>query len=82
MVINNKLIIQWLKAVATSPNNVTISYPISFNVVLTCVPGLIAPYSGHNYGWDIVNTTNARAVYYRTDHSASYTMGWICRRSA
>ena len=73
MDINNGIVLQWVIAKGTSPNNVTVNFPIAFNQFLTGAPILFAPYVAI-YGWDIVTLTTARGVYFRQDYNASYTL--------
>lgn len=74
MVINNKLIIQWLKSIGTAPNSVVISFPLAFNVILGGSPILLSSYQTPIFGWDSINTTSARALYFRKDYVCNYTV--------
>ena len=74
ILLNNKLIIQWLKAIYTTPNSVVIAFPLAFNVVLGGSPILLSSYQTPIFGWDSISTTGARAVYFRKDYVCNYTV--------
>lgn len=74
MVLNNGIVLQWLIAKGTSPNNVTVNFPIAFNRFLTGAPILRSAYEVPIYGWNNITLTTARGVYFRQSMAVGYSL--------